>query len=287
MACRSPWSPRWWWPRWPCSCCDPAISGPLRFRWRREPISVRTSSKRPSDFRTGQLWLYGATLLIEGGVLMLLVRRPPDRLRRAGRRRPCWPGRLPPRRSRSRVGLAHAAGERDRAERARDVGLVTQDWLGWAGDVAKSQAIGARASRAGGRRAADRRRCAASAARWWMPGRGRRGRVRGRSSPTPGRSSSTRSSTASSGSRRARRGPTCSTSPREAGVDVGQVYEIDASRRTSAANAYVNGIGHTKRVVLYDNLLKDFTPGRDAARRRPRAGPRALSRRAARPALAR
>jgi STE24 endopeptidase len=47
---------------------------------------------------------------------------------------------------------------------------------------------------------------------------------------------------------------------RKAGVDVGQVYEVDASRRTTAANAYVNGIGHTKRVVLYDTLLKDFTP---------------------------
>ena len=47
---------------------------------------------------------------------------------------------------------------------------------------------------------------------------------------------------------------------RRAGVDVGEVYEVDASRRTSAANAYVNGIGHTKRVVLYDNLLRDFTP---------------------------
>ena len=47
---------------------------------------------------------------------------------------------------------------------------------------------------------------------------------------------------------------------RRAGVDVGQVYEVDASRRTTAANAYVNGLGHTKRVVLYDNLLKDFTP---------------------------
>jgi len=47
---------------------------------------------------------------------------------------------------------------------------------------------------------------------------------------------------------------------REAGVDVGQVYEMDASRRTTAANAYVTGLGHTKRVVLYDNLVKDFTP---------------------------
>jgi STE24 endopeptidase len=41
---------------------------------------------------------------------------------------------------------------------------------------------------------------------------------------------------------------------------VGEVYKVDASRRTTGANAYVNGIGHTKRVVLYDNLLNDFTP---------------------------
>ncbi|MEY2517088.1 MAG: endopeptidase, partial [bacterium] len=42
-------------------------------------------------------------------------------------------------------------------------------------------------------------------------------------------------------------------------VDVGQVYEVDASRRTTAANAYVTGLGHTKRVVLYDTLLEHFT----------------------------
>ena len=43
-----------------------------------------------------------------------------------------------------------------------------------------------------------------------------------------------------------------------AGVDVGEVYRVDASRRTSAANAYVIGLGHSKRVVLYDNLIDDF-----------------------------
>ena len=48
------------------------------------------------------------------------------------------------------------------------------------------------------------------------------------------------------------------TLARKAGVDVGEVYRVDASRRTTAANAYVNGIGHTKRVVLYDNLIEDF-----------------------------
>ena len=45
----------------------------------------------------------------------------------------------------------------------------------------------------------------------------------------------------------------------KAGVEVGEVYEVDASRRTTAANAYVTGIGRTKRVVLYDTLLKEFT----------------------------
>ena len=35
---------------------------------------------------------------------------------------------------------------------------------------------------------------------------------------------------------------------------------MDASRRTTAANAYVTGLGHTKRVVLYDTLLERFDP---------------------------
>jgi STE24 endopeptidase len=49
-----------------------------------------------------------------------------------------------------------------------------------------------------------------------------------------------------------------------AGVDVGEVYSVDASRRTTAANAYVNGLGPTKRVVLFDTLLADS--GRDEVR---------------------
>ncbi|MBJ7331064.1 MAG: M48 family metalloprotease, partial [Solirubrobacteraceae bacterium] len=47
---------------------------------------------------------------------------------------------------------------------------------------------------------------------------------------------------------------------REAGVEVDKVQVMDASRRTTAANAYVTGLGSTKRVVLYDNLLEDFKP---------------------------
>lgn len=42
-----------------------------------------------------------------------------------------------------------------------------------------------------------------------------------------------------------------------AGVDVGEVLSVDASRRSTALNAYVAGLGGTKRVVLYDNLLAE------------------------------
>jgi STE24 endopeptidase len=47
---------------------------------------------------------------------------------------------------------------------------------------------------------------------------------------------------------------------RRSGVDVGEVYGVDASRQTTGSNAYVSGIGHTKRVVLYDNLIESFSP---------------------------
>ncbi len=44
-----------------------------------------------------------------------------------------------------------------------------------------------------------------------------------------------------------------------AGVKVREVYSVDASRRTTAANAYVTGLGPTKRVVLYDTLLDRYS----------------------------
>lgn len=44
----------------------------------------------------------------------------------------------------------------------------------------------------------------------------------------------------------------------EAGVRVEEVEVIDASRRTTAANAYVTGLGASKKVVIYDNVLEDF-----------------------------
>jgi STE24 endopeptidase len=44
------------------------------------------------------------------------------------------------------------------------------------------------------------------------------------------------------------------------GVHVDDVLVADASRRTTTLNAYVSGLGSTRRVVVYDNLLKDLTP---------------------------
>jgi STE24 endopeptidase len=44
---------------------------------------------------------------------------------------------------------------------------------------------------------------------------------------------------------------------RAAGVEVGDVLWVDASRRTRRTNAYFTGLGATKRIVLYDTLRGD------------------------------
>jgi STE24 endopeptidase len=44
------------------------------------------------------------------------------------------------------------------------------------------------------------------------------------------------------------------------GVQVDQVLVADASRRTTTLNAYVSGIGSTRRVVVYDTLLAKAPP---------------------------
>ncbi|WP_283133777.1 M48 family metallopeptidase [Rhizohabitans arisaemae] len=47
---------------------------------------------------------------------------------------------------------------------------------------------------------------------------------------------------------------------RKDGVPVEDVLVADASRRTTALNAYVSGFGATRRIVVYDTLLKGATP---------------------------
>jgi STE24 endopeptidase len=46
-----------------------------------------------------------------------------------------------------------------------------------------------------------------------------------------------------------------------AGLRVGKVMQMDASKRSRHSNAYFTGIGKVKRIVLYDTLIKQMTHG--------------------------
>lgn len=45
----------------------------------------------------------------------------------------------------------------------------------------------------------------------------------------------------------------------KAGVHIGRVLKVDASRRSSHSNAYFTGLGRVKRVVLFDTLLTQMS----------------------------
>jgi STE24 endopeptidase len=47
----------------------------------------------------------------------------------------------------------------------------------------------------------------------------------------------------------------------DAGIEVRDVLVMDASRRTTRANAYFTGVGRTRRIVLYDTLTNQFPRG--------------------------
>jgi STE24 endopeptidase len=208
--------------------------------------------ERATTFRTGQLWLYGARTALELAVLVAAVRFAP----RDGRR-PVLTGAATAAAitlTSTVVALPVRAASR---ERSKAVGLVTQSWGGWAVDVAKGAAIGGVMSGAGGALlVVGLRRFGRD---WWAPGAAAVAGfalvftylgpvvldpVFNKFTPLP--AGTTRTDVLELA--------------KKAGVEIGEVYEVDASTRTTAANAYVNGIGHTKRVVLYDTLLKDFTP---------------------------
>ncbi|MDA8156711.1 MAG: M48 family metallopeptidase [Actinomycetota bacterium] len=45
-----------------------------------------------------------------------------------------------------------------------------------------------------------------------------------------------------------------------AGIRAGRVLKVDASKRSTHSNAYFTGLGKTKRIVLFDTLLKGMKP---------------------------
>jgi STE24 endopeptidase len=139
--------------------------------------------------------------------------------------------------------------------RSLKVGLATDAWGGWATDLGKSSAIGA--ALAGGGAALASGLIGRFGSRWWLPasalsvalgagflyvGPVLLDPLFNKFTPMP--------------DGEARRDVL--ELARRAGVEVGEVYVVDASRRTSAANAYVTGLGRTKRVVLYDTLIEHF-----------------------------
>jgi STE24 endopeptidase len=232
----------------------------MRPRDRVQPLDVAPRAyfsaaqlEKAEGFRTGQLWLLGAQTAVELAVLVAVVRRPPRWLGR----RPVLAGAATAVALSLAVAAATLPVRAVARERARDVGLITQSWSGYAGDVAKGTAIGAGLAGAGGALLVFGMRRFGRG--WWAPAAAvviAFGVVSTYAIPvvldplfnrfTPLPAGETRSAVLDLA--------------RRAGVDVGEVYEMDASKRTTAANAYVTGIGHTKRVVLFDTLLRDFSP---------------------------
>jgi STE24 endopeptidase len=213
----------------------------------------RAEIDRAEAFRGPQRWLFAGSLAIEGAVLAWAVARPPRRLLAS---RPLLGAAAAGAALSVAVALAPLPVRAMMRERARDVGLVTQSWAGWARDLTLSTAIGALFAAVGAAAAVALIRRMPRL--WWLPASGLvvafgvatlyAGPVVldplfNRFTPLP--AGQTRSDVLELA--------------RRAGVDVGEVYEVDASRRTTAANAYVTGLGRTKRVVLYDTLLEHFS----------------------------
>ena len=227
-----------------------------------EPAPVRTEAyfsapqiERARDYRGPQLALYGGVLVVEIGLLALLVARPPARLR-GPFRHPVLAGAAAGAALSIAVSLAILPLQVVSRERAKDVGLVTQSLGGYARDKSISWGIGALVAALGAASAVGLIRRYPRG--WWVPGSVivvAFGVISIYAGPVvldplfntfkplpPGQ---TRSDVLELADR--------------AGVDIGEVYSVDASRRSTAANAYVTGLGKTKRVVLYDTLLENFT----------------------------
>lgn len=211
--------------------------------------------ERAEDFRSVQRLLGVGGLLVGTGTLALLAWRPPRRVFDRLARRPILGGAAAGAAISLLLVLVELPLSAWSHERAVDVGLSTQAWLDWLADVGKAAGIDAAFAAAGGALALALLR--RFRRHWWAPASAvivAFGVITIWLFPVvidpifndfePLRPGPTRSDVLELAER--------------AGVDVGQVYRVDASRRTTAANAYVGGLGPSKRVVLYDNLIAGF-----------------------------
>src|SRR5947209_8220479 len=205
--------------------------------------------ERARAFRRSQLLLGLAATGAELGLLAALAARPPAALRAA---RPAVAGAALSAAA-TVVPLPLQAVSRRRAIR---VGLVTQSWGGWAGDLVKAGAIGCGLA-ALAAELADRLRRRLPRT-WWLPGAGAVVGAMGAmvfAGPVVLDPLFNRFEPLEDGPLRR----DVLELAQRAGVRVREVYIVDASRRTTAANAYVTGLGATKRVVLFDTLIQSFT----------------------------
>jgi STE24 endopeptidase len=211
--------------------------------------------ERAEDFRELQRLLGLAGLGVGIAALALIVRRPPRRLLGRVSARPLLGGAAVGAGLSLLLVVVELPLRGWMRARALDVGLATQSWPDWAVDVAIGAAIGAVTAAVGGLVAVALVR--RFPRRWWAPGAViviAYGVITVWLWPVVVDPLFNDFEKLPPGQLRA----DVLELAERAGVDVGEVYRVDASRRTSAANAYVIGLGHSKRVVLYDNLIKGF-----------------------------
>lgn len=210
--------------------------------------------ERAHDFRAPQRTVLLTSVALDTAALVLLVAKPPHVLTRLARR---------PVAGAAAAGAGLSIGmtviglplSMLSEQRARNAGLSIQNWRSWTGDVAKSTAIGAGMAGAGSALGiAVIRRFPRT---WWAPGSA--GIVA--ASALLAFASPVVIDPLFNKFERLPDGPLRDEVlgvARGAQVNVGEVFRVDASRRTTATNAYVWGLGKTKRVVMYDTLIRDY-----------------------------
>jgi STE24 endopeptidase len=227
-----------------------------------DPVRVDVQSyfsaeeiERGRRYARPQLGLMLTRSLVDAVALAWLVRRPPAALQRS------W-SRPVPGAAATAAGLSLALSlptlplRAISRRRAMAVGLDTQSWRAWGEDLAKASVIQTVFAAGGGAAViAGTRRFPR---RWWAPiGAGAVAFGAGLAALAPVVLDPIFNAFTALPEGEARSDVLALA--HEAGVSVGAVFSVDASRRTTAANAYVTGLGPTKRVVLFDTLLDRYS----------------------------